>query len=117
MRFKVDENLPVEVVELLRASGHDAASMLDQKMGGEKDPSIADVCRNEGRILVTLDTDFANIQEYAPSEYPGIVVFRLGQQGKRHIVTVAKRWVSLLKSEELGRRLWVVDEIRVRIHG
>ncbi len=27
MRFKVDENLPVETVELLRATGHDAPSI------------------------------------------------------------------------------------------
>lgn len=90
--------------------------MLEQKMGGERDPNVAEVCRNERRVLVTLDTDFANIQEYRPSEYPGIVVFRLGQQGKRHILAVAKRWVSLLKKEEVSRRLWVVDEVRVRIH-
>jgi predicted nuclease of predicted toxin-antitoxin system len=116
VRFKVDENLPLEVVELLRADGHDAASMLEQKMGGERDPNVAEVCRNEGRILVTLDTDFADIQEYPPAEYPGIVVFRLGQQGKRHILTVAKRWASLLGTEEVSGRLWVVDEVRVRIH-
>jgi predicted nuclease of predicted toxin-antitoxin system len=74
------------------------------------------VCRNEGRILVTFDTDFADIQKYPPSEYPGIVIFRLGQQSKRHTLNVAKRWVPLLRMEEVSGRLWVVDEVRVRIH-
>ncbi len=30
MRFKIDENLPVEVAELLRRLGHDATTILEQ---------------------------------------------------------------------------------------
>jgi hypothetical protein len=30
MRFKVDENLPAEVAQLLRAAGHDALTVVDQ---------------------------------------------------------------------------------------
>jgi Domain of unknown function (DUF5615) len=33
MRFKIDENLPIEVAELLRAAGHDALTVLDQNLG------------------------------------------------------------------------------------
>jgi predicted nuclease of predicted toxin-antitoxin system len=32
MRFKIDENLPVEVAELLRHAGHDALTMWDQHL-------------------------------------------------------------------------------------
>ena len=32
MRFKVDENLPVEVAEMLRQAGHDAATVLEQHL-------------------------------------------------------------------------------------
>lgn len=34
MRFKVDENLPIEVAEMLRQAGHDAATVLEQHLGG-----------------------------------------------------------------------------------
>jgi len=37
MKFKIDENLPVEVAELLRQSGYDALTVLDQQLGGEAD--------------------------------------------------------------------------------
>jgi len=33
MQFKVDENLPIEVAELLNVAGHDALTVLDQKLG------------------------------------------------------------------------------------
>jgi len=32
MRFKVDENLPIDAAELLRAIGHDAMTIFDQQM-------------------------------------------------------------------------------------
>ena len=40
MRSKVDENLPAEFVEMLRAATHDAQSVLDEGLGGVvADPS------------------------------------------------------------------------------
>ena len=38
MKFKRDENLPGEGVQILRAAGHDAVTVLDQRMGGKPDP-------------------------------------------------------------------------------
>ena len=34
MRFKLDENLPLELKRLFTESGHDAVTVLDQGMGG-----------------------------------------------------------------------------------
>jgi len=38
---------------------------------------VIDVCRREGRVLITLDLDFSNILSYPPSDFAGIVVLRL----------------------------------------
>ncbi len=35
IRIKVDEDLPGEITVLLRASGHDVLSVLDEGLGGE----------------------------------------------------------------------------------
>lgn len=66
MRFKVDENLPIDVAELLRANGHDAMTIFDQQMVGELDPKVASVCKAEERTLITLDLDFSDIRTYPP---------------------------------------------------
>ena len=34
MRFKVDENLPVEVAQLFQEAGYEATTVLDQQLGG-----------------------------------------------------------------------------------
>ena len=79
MKFKCDENLPADLAASLRREGHDAFSVLDERLGGAADPTIAKVCQDEGRILMTLDLDFANIQTYPPQDYHGIVVLRLAR--------------------------------------
>lgn len=47
MRFKLDENLPLEVATLLSSAGHDALTIHDQNFVGESDAHIAKVCGTE----------------------------------------------------------------------
>jgi len=37
VQFKIDENLPVELVEDLRAAGFEAATVPEQRFGGSSD--------------------------------------------------------------------------------
>jgi predicted nuclease of predicted toxin-antitoxin system len=115
MRFKVDENLPVEAAERLRQAGHDATTVAEQRLSGATDASLAALCQRERRILVTLDTDFANIRNYPPEQYPGIIVLALRRQDKAHVLDVTARLMQLFATEAVEHRLWVVEEGRVRI--
>lgn len=82
MKFKIDENMPLEVAELLRNAGHDSATVAEQNLSGTSDTSLATICLKEERILVTLDNDFADIRTYPPNKFPGIIVLRLNRQDK-----------------------------------
>lgn len=115
LRFKIDENLPTEVVTLLKDAGHDTKSVLDQALGGATDVRLVELCRAENRVIVTLDLDFADIRTYPPAQFPGFVVLRLANQDKLHVLLVAGRLIELLRSESPERRLWVVEEDRVRV--
>lgn len=115
MRFKIDENLPVEAANLLREAGYDAITVTEQQLDGVGDVHLASVCRQEDRALITLDTGFADIRTYSPTEPPGLIVLRLRLQSKPHVLTVLRRVVNLFSSESLGHALWIVDEANVRI--
>jgi predicted nuclease of predicted toxin-antitoxin system len=117
LRFKVDENLPAEVAEVLADAGHNAVTVPDQRLGGQSDPTVAAICRQEGRILVTLDLDFADIRAFPPADYPGIIVLRLRLLDKWHVLGAVRRLVPLLGQEPLAGKLWIVDETNVRIRG
>jgi len=117
MKFKIDENLPVEIANLLRQVGYDAATVYEQKLVGEADETIATVCQLEKRTIVTLDTDFADIRAYPPEEYFGIIVMRLKRQDKPYVLEIVNRWIKTLPEETLEGHLWIVDERQIRIRG
>ena len=117
MRFKVDENLPAEVAEVLRSAGHDARTVQDEGLAAAEDDNLLATCRGEGRVLMTLDLDFADMQAYPPTENPGLIVFRVRSQDKNHLLDLIERAVPLLSREPVEKHLWIVEENRVRIRG
>ncbi|HBL25265.1 MAG TPA: hypothetical protein DD490_00340 [Acidobacteria bacterium] len=117
MKFKTDENVPLEAAELLRAAGHDALSVLDQGLQGWIDPGIASICQAEERILVTLDVDFADVRAYPPHDFPGFLVLRLKRQDTPAVLQALERAVRLFRFEEPAGRLWIIEDERVRIRG
>lgn len=115
MKFKVDENLPDELSDLLSDAGWDSVTVVAQQMGGEKDPEVARICGQEERVLVTFDRGFSNIRAYPPGEGPGMIVFRLKSQDKGHVLTVSRRVIVALKERGIRNELWIVHENRIRI--
>ena len=115
MRFKLDENLPIELAELFRRSGHDAQTVLDEGLAGAEDADIASVCVREGRAIVTLDMDFADIRAYPPPEHAGIVVFRIADQARDHVLDVGSRFLRALPRTSLDGQLWIVEKSRIRV--
>lgn len=115
MRFKIDENLPQEVAQLLCERGHEADSVFDESLSGAKDAAVFEVCQQQGRVLMTLDLDFANIQAYPPAAAAGIVVLRLVRQDKPWVLEVVDRLIPLFGKNPVSQELWIVEEDRVRI--
>ena len=117
LRFKRDENLPAEAATALRGAGFDAMTVLDQELRASPDGDIARVCRDESRILVTLDLDFSDIRTYRPSDHAGIVVLRLRDQMKYHVLEVVERLIRSLATGPVTGHLWIVDETTIRVRG
>jgi len=116
MRFLVDASLPRSAAPMLRRLGHEAADVRDIGMRSATDDAIAAHARSNQLALVTRDFDFADIRNYPPAEYSGIVVLRLPDDATApHVVklleTFAQRqdWLG-----QLGGRLAIVEALRVR---
>ena len=115
MRVKLDENLPVQLKALFTESGHDAATVVDEDMGGAPDGEIAAACIAEERVLITLDLDFADIRTYPPGEHSGIVVFRLPRADRDAVLDVGAVLVERLGESSPEGQLWIVEDSRIRI--
>jgi predicted nuclease of predicted toxin-antitoxin system len=115
VKFKLDENLSPSLLGMFAAVGHDAHSVVQQGLGGKRDERVIDVCRREGRALITLDLDFSNILAYPPANFAGIVVLRLPDQAHVTVKSAIQRVLDLLPQEPIAATLWIVEERRIRI--
>jgi len=76
VKLLLDENLSPLHARTLRELGHDAVSVIEHGLSGADDSVIRTAAIESGRILVTLDADFANVRRYSPSSLPGIIRLR-----------------------------------------
>ena len=114
-RFKLDENVARDAEALLRDAGHDVHSVFDEHLVGGPDARLLDVCRNEKRILITFDLDFADIRLYSPSSHAGVWVLRPPTHSIENTLASLRGALALLTTEAAERRLWIVEHDRVRI--
>jgi predicted nuclease of predicted toxin-antitoxin system len=76
VKFKTDENLPLEAALILRDADFDCETVWDEALSGASDQTIAERVRQESRVLLTLDLELANLRAYLPNDYVGIIVLR-----------------------------------------
>jgi predicted nuclease of predicted toxin-antitoxin system len=114
VKFKTDENLPVEIAQTLRQVGFDAETIWDEALSGTSDEVLADCARRESRVLVTLDLDFANIRACPPNQYSGIIVLRPNTQDKPTVVALLRRILPTLRERNPVGELWIVQPDRIR---
>jgi predicted nuclease of predicted toxin-antitoxin system len=115
MNIKLDENIPEDAATIFKDAGYQVSTVLSQGLGGKADPDVAAACKAESKILITLDTDFANIGAYPPEDYSGIIVLRLANQAKPHVLSILARLLGSLGRKSPSGHLWIVDEYRIRI--
>ena len=115
LRFKLDENIPGEVAALLRSSGHDAGTALEQQLGGCPDERLLRACKDEARILVTLDLDFGDIRTYPPASHAGVWVLRPNVQSVDALLEMVRGALTVAMGEPASKRLWVIEPGQVRI--
>ena len=74
MKFLIDEDLPRSTAALLQRYGHEFVDVRDIGLSGFKDSQIAQYAVSQGICLPTGDFGFADIRNYPPAQYSGLVI-------------------------------------------
>ena len=115
MKFKIDENLPIELIDVLRSAGYAGMTAFEQRLNGKPDSKVINRCREEKYVLVFLDLDFADIRLYPPEKYSGLIIIRIKNQDRYNVIETFKKIIPNLKLENITGTLWILDEKRIRI--
>ncbi len=113
MRFLANENFPLDVVEALRAAGHDVA-WVRTDAPGSSDRQVLAWAVAERRILLTCDKDFGDLAFRAglPADC-GIVLFRLPAPSSADLA--GRVLVALQSRGDWAGHFSVVEPARIRI--
>lgn len=72
MNIKLDENLSRYLKPIAQRLGHDVATIAEEGLLGMSDIAVGKTAQIEGRILLTLDIEFADLRKHPPGTHPGI---------------------------------------------
>ena len=116
MRVKLDENVPVSVLDPLSEAGADVDTVGDEGLVGADDAAVLATASREGRVVMTMDRGFGDVRAYPPGSHGGIVVLRRDQQTPRRVSKAVKQLVATVELAALAGcvSVWRDGDLRVR---
>lgn len=119
MRFFADHCISNSVIQALRDAGHEVARVQEHLPVESEDSVVISKAQELSAILLSLNSDFADIVAFPPSKFKGIIAI---QMRNRPGLTGAlmKRFLSYMElhptaGHYAGKLIWVEPHrIRVR---
>ncbi len=113
MRILANENIPGQMVEVLREEGHDVVWILTEAPGST-DSDILKRAVSDERIVLTFDKDFGELAFH--SDMPasaGVILLRIGARDPSLLAGIAAR--ALASRADWAGHFSVVEPDRVRM--
>jgi predicted nuclease of predicted toxin-antitoxin system len=100
MHIKVDEDLPQAVAETLRWHGYSCSTVLEQGMGGWKDPVLWETVQAHHQFLITADKGFGDVRRYPLGTHGGILLLRPSEDGIPALLDLVNKTLASIPSLE-----------------
>ena len=115
MKIKLDENLSRHLKDPLLGLGHEVSTAVEEGLVGKDDVEVGAAAKSEGRIVFTLDLDFADLRKFPPGTHPGVILFRPRSMGPLAINQFVLKFAQQTELTELARCVAVVEPHRIRV--
>jgi predicted nuclease of predicted toxin-antitoxin system len=117
IKFLADMGVSPRCVEWLRTQGYDAIHLYEQRLQKLADSNILFKAEQEGRILLTMDLDFAQLlSNVISNNLPTVVIFRLSDQRPSNVQNKLEIILPILLNCEDGSSFIIsVSDHKIRM--
>lgn len=117
MHFLVDASMLRSAAALIRSRGHEATDVRDIGLGCAPDEDIAAHARANRLAILARDFDFADVRNYPPDQYAGMVVIDLPSWATPAAILnlVDELLADAQALRDLPGRLAIIEPGRIRL--
>jgi len=115
MKLKLDENLSRHLKPVLIGLGHDVLTAADENLLSHPDTELAQAAKEDQRMLMTLDVEFADLRKYPPGAHPSVILFRPLSLSPLSVNAFITDFVRRTDPDKLDACVAVVDPVNVRV--
>jgi predicted nuclease of predicted toxin-antitoxin system len=116
MKFLLDQNLSAAAAEILRAVEVDVFHTREVGLATADDPDILVWCREQGRILITLDADCHALLALSGATAPSVVRIRLEGLRDQALAELILRVVDATADDLRSGSAVTVNATSIRVH-
>lgn len=115
MKIKLDENMPVRLVQVLTELGHDVDTVPQEGLAGADDGQVWEATQSSDRFLITQDLDFSDTRRFKPGSHCGILIVRLREPGRDALVRQVRQAFSTENVDAWAGCFVVLTEHKLRV--
>jgi predicted nuclease of predicted toxin-antitoxin system len=115
IKIKIDECLPHECADLMIQKGCNVETVRQEGLQGSADTEIWNAAQSEERFLLTTDLDFSDMRRYEPGKHAGVLLLRLGKEGKGRMLSYLEWLLASHDISEWKGFLVVATDHKIRI--
>lgn len=115
MKFLADMGVSQTVVKQLRKDGYDAIHLRDEGLQKLSDHKIVEKAKQENRIILTFDLDFADLLAISREDLPSVIIFRLQNATPSSVIPRLNQVISECEKLLLSGVIITIDNARYRV--
>ena len=114
-RFLLDQNLSPQTTLFLRNLGYDITDTRELNLYGATDAEILQQAKSQNRIVITFNSDFADVSDIPLGTHPGVIRLKIIPQTLGILHPLLEKRLIALEEENIGGCLVIIDNWRIRI--
>jgi predicted nuclease of predicted toxin-antitoxin system len=115
VKFLIDECLSRRLSSLLSEAGWDVVHVSERDLLGRPDTEVLACALEEGRVLISADTDFGELLMRSKASQPSVILLRRGSHDADDQLTVLLNNIPGLVDDLVSGVIAVITDDRIRV--